>query len=60
MNAGAVRLLFVSICIFKHAAALRLDVDIQAATKARVFSRKQHHKTIKRLAMDRREVLAFL
>ncbi|WP_254493608.1 hypothetical protein [Bartonella sp. B1099] len=50
-------LTYLNMC-FKHAAALGLDVNIQAATKAHSF--QERNKTTKRPAMNRREVPAFL
>ncbi|WP_375683784.1 tyrosine-type recombinase/integrase [Bartonella sp. AP285QHHD] len=43
----------------KHAAALGLDVDLQATEKARSLLGKQRHKVINRPAMDWRDVPAF-
>ncbi len=44
---------------FKHTAALGLDVDLQATTKARALLGKQHHKITNRSAMDWKDVPAF-
>ncbi|WP_404977421.1 MULTISPECIES: phage integrase central domain-containing protein, partial [unclassified Bartonella] len=41
----------LNICL-KHAAALGLDVNLQATTKARALLGKQRHKTQNRPAMD--------
>ncbi|WP_375628936.1 MULTISPECIES: tyrosine-type recombinase/integrase [unclassified Bartonella] len=48
----------LNICL-KHAAALGLDVDLQATEKARALLGKQHHKTQNFPAMDWRDVPAF-
>ncbi len=48
----------LNICL-KHAAALGLDVDLQATTKARALLGKQRHKKQNFPAMDWREVPAF-
>ncbi len=48
----------LNLCL-KHAAALGLDVDLQATTKARALLGKQRHKTINRPAMDWKDVTAF-
>ncbi|WP_175869187.1 tyrosine-type recombinase/integrase [Bartonella gabonensis] len=51
-------LIRLNICL-KHAAALGLDVDLQAAEKARALLGKQRHKTINRPAMDWKDAPAF-
>ncbi|WP_375662613.1 tyrosine-type recombinase/integrase [Bartonella sp. OC16QHHD] len=51
-------LIRLKLCL-KHAAALGLDVDLQAAEKARALLGKQRHKTQNRPAMDWKEVPAF-
>ncbi len=48
----------LNLCL-KHAAALGLDVDLQAVEKARALLGKQRHKVINRPAMDWRDVPAF-
>jgi len=48
----------LNICL-KHAAALGLDVDLQATDKARALLGKQRHKAQNIPAMDWREVPAF-
>ncbi|UNE53718.1 tyrosine-type recombinase/integrase [Bartonella machadoae] len=48
----------LNIC-FKHAAALGLDVDLQATEKARALLGKQRHKTQNRPAMDWKDIPAF-
>ncbi|SSZ38983.1 Putative prophage CPS-53 integrase [Bartonella grahamii] len=48
----------LNICL-KHAAALGLDVDLQATEKARALLGKQRHKTQNFPAMDWRDVPAF-
>ncbi|WP_375607529.1 MULTISPECIES: tyrosine-type recombinase/integrase [unclassified Bartonella] len=48
----------LNMCL-KHAAALGLDVDLQAAEKAQALLGKQRHKVINRPAMDWRDVPAF-
>ncbi len=48
----------LNICL-KHAAALGLDVDLQAVTKAQALLGKQRHKTQNFPAMDWRKVPAF-
>ncbi|WP_375609804.1 MULTISPECIES: tyrosine-type recombinase/integrase [unclassified Bartonella] len=48
----------LNMCL-KHAAALGLDVDLQAAEKAQALLGKQRHKVTNRPAMDWREVPAF-
>ncbi|WP_375664858.1 tyrosine-type recombinase/integrase [Bartonella sp. CL162QHHD] len=48
----------LNICL-KHAAALGLDVDLQATTKARALLGKQLHKTQNIPAMDWKDVPAF-
>ncbi len=48
----------LNLCL-KHAAALGLDVDLQATEKARSLLGKQRHKVINRPAMDWRDVPAF-
>ncbi|WP_375679809.1 tyrosine-type recombinase/integrase [Bartonella sp. AP7XZML] len=51
-------LIRLNMCL-KHAAALGLDVDLQATEKARALLGKQLHKTINRPAMDWKDVPAF-
>ncbi|WP_375683526.1 tyrosine-type recombinase/integrase [Bartonella sp. AP3QHHD] len=51
-------LMRLNLCL-KHAAALGLDVDLQATEKARALLGKQRHKVINRPAMDWRDVPAF-
>ncbi len=51
-------LIRLNLCL-KHAAALGLDVDLQATEKARALLGKQLHKTINRPAMDWKDVPAF-
>ncbi|WP_208442520.1 tyrosine-type recombinase/integrase, partial [Bartonella raoultii] len=51
-------LIRLNICL-KHAAALGLDVDLQATEKARALLGKQLHKTTNRPAMDWKDVPAF-
>uniref|UniRef100_UPI000585A35A tyrosine-type recombinase/integrase n=1 Tax=Bartonella queenslandensis TaxID=481138 RepID=UPI000585A35A len=51
-------LIRLNIC-FKHAAALGLDVDLQATAKARALLGKQRHKVINVPAMDWKDVPAF-
>ncbi len=41
----------LNICL-KHAAALGLDVDLQATAKIRALLEKQRHKATNRSAMD--------
>ncbi|WP_345117795.1 tyrosine-type recombinase/integrase, partial [Bartonella jaculi] len=48
----------LNLCL-KHAAALGLNVDLQATEKARALLGKQLHKTTNRPAMDWRDVPAF-
>ncbi|WP_375612608.1 MULTISPECIES: tyrosine-type recombinase/integrase [unclassified Bartonella] len=48
----------LNLCL-KHAAALGLDVDLQATEKARALLGKQRHKTTNRPAMDWKDVPAF-
>uniref|UniRef100_UPI0035CF97BE tyrosine-type recombinase/integrase n=1 Tax=Bartonella sp. AD13SXNS TaxID=3243462 RepID=UPI0035CF97BE len=48
----------LNLCL-KHAAALGLDVDLQATTKARALLGKQLHKTQNLPAMDWKDVPAF-
>lgn len=48
----------LSIC-FKHAAALGLDVDLQATEKAAALLGKQRHKAVNVPALDWRDVPAF-
>ncbi|CAK01485.1 tyrosine-type recombinase/integrase [Bartonella tribocorum] len=48
----------LNLCL-KHAAALGLDVDLQAVEKARALLGKQRHNVINRPAMDWRDVPAF-
>ncbi|EJF78033.1 hypothetical protein ME7_00024 [Bartonella birtlesii LL-WM9] len=48
----------LNLCL-KHAAALGLDVDLQATEKARALLGKQRHKVINRPAMDWKDVPAF-
>lgn len=48
----------LSIC-FNHAAALGLDVDLQATAKAAALLGKQRHKTVNVPALNWREVPAF-
>ncbi|MCZ2159189.1 integrase arm-type DNA-binding domain-containing protein [Bartonella sp. 220] len=59
-KAGTARraLIRLNICL-KHAAALGLDVDLQATAKAQALLGKQRHKTQNRPAMDWRNVPAF-
>ncbi len=60
IKAGTARtaLIRLNLCL-KHAAALGLDVDLQATEKARALLGKQRHKTQNLPAMDWREVPAF-
>ncbi|WP_409361098.1 tyrosine-type recombinase/integrase [Bartonella heixiaziensis] len=51
-------LIRLNLCL-KHAAALGLNVDLQATEKARALLGKQRHKTQNLPAMDWREVPAF-
>ncbi len=51
-------LIRLNMCL-KHAAALGLDVDLQATEKARALLGKQRHKTTNRPAMDWKEVPVF-
>ncbi len=51
-------LIRLNLCL-KHAAALGLDVDLQAVTKARAFLGKQRHKAQNIPAMDWKDVPAF-
>ncbi|WP_375659675.1 tyrosine-type recombinase/integrase, partial [Bartonella sp. MR30HLJHH] len=51
-------LIRLNLCL-KHAAALGLNVDLQAVEKARALLGKQRHKTQNLPAMDWREVPAF-
>ncbi|WP_375618844.1 MULTISPECIES: tyrosine-type recombinase/integrase [unclassified Bartonella] len=51
-------LIRLNICL-KHAAALGVDVDLQAVEKAKALLGKQRHKVTNRPAMDWREVPAF-
>ncbi|WP_375703689.1 tyrosine-type recombinase/integrase [Bartonella sp. AD13SXNS] len=51
-------LIRLKLCL-KHAAALGLDVDLQATTKARALLGKQLHKTQNIPAMDWKDVPAF-
>ncbi|WP_156809209.1 tyrosine-type recombinase/integrase, partial [Bartonella queenslandensis] len=48
----------LNLCL-KHAAALGLDVDLQAVEKARALLGKQRHKAINVPAMDWKDVPAF-
>ncbi|WP_375618912.1 MULTISPECIES: tyrosine-type recombinase/integrase, partial [unclassified Bartonella] len=48
----------LNLCL-KHAAALGLNVDLQAAEKAKALLGKQRHKTQNRPAMDWRDIPAF-
>ncbi|EJF87634.1 hypothetical protein ME1_01003 [Bartonella vinsonii subsp. arupensis OK-94-513] len=48
----------LNICL-KHAAALGLDVDLQATAKARALLGKQRHKVINLPAMDWKDIPAF-
>ncbi len=48
----------LNLCL-KHAAALGLDVDLQATEKARALLGKQRHKVTNRPAMDWKDVPAF-
>ncbi|MET3560868.1 integrase [Bartonella japonica] len=48
----------LNMCL-KHAAALGLDVDLQAVEKARALLGKQRHKTQNRPAMDWRDIPDF-
>ncbi|MBB4077309.1 integrase, partial [Bartonella fuyuanensis] len=59
-KAGAARtaLIRLKLCL-KHAAALGLDVDLQATEKARALLGKQRHKTQNRPAMDWKDIPAF-
>ncbi|WP_144755575.1 tyrosine-type recombinase/integrase [Bartonella saheliensis] len=59
-KAGAARtaLMRLKLCL-KHAAALGLDVDLQATEKARALLGKQRHKITNRPAMDWRDIPAF-
>ncbi|EJF87396.1 tyrosine-type recombinase/integrase [Bartonella rattimassiliensis] len=59
-KAGAAQaaLIRLNLCL-KHAAALGLDVDLQATTKARALLGKQRHKTQNFPAMDWRKVPTF-
>ncbi|WP_142416583.1 tyrosine-type recombinase/integrase [Bartonella massiliensis] len=59
-KAGTARtaLIRLNLCL-KHAAALGLDVDLQATEKARALLGKQRHKTQNLPAMDWRDVPAF-
>ncbi|SPU27679.1 integrase [Candidatus Bartonella washoeensis] len=54
-NTALIRL---NLCL-KHAAALGLDVDLQAAEKAKALLGKQRHKTQNRPAMDWKDIPAF-
>ncbi len=60
IKAGTARtaLIRLNLCL-KHAAALGLDVDLQATEKARALLGKQRHKTQNLPAMDWRDVPAF-
>ncbi|MBB4077324.1 integrase [Bartonella fuyuanensis] len=51
-------LIRLNLCL-KHAAALGLDVDLQATDKAKALLGKQRHKVINRPAMDWKDVPAF-
>ncbi|OPB33923.1 protein of unknown function (DUF4102) [Bartonella taylorii] len=51
-------LMRLNLCL-KHAAALGLDVDLQATEKAQALLGKQRHKITNRPAMDWRDVPAF-
>ncbi|WP_019223829.1 tyrosine-type recombinase/integrase [Bartonella rattaustraliani] len=51
-------LIRLNLCL-KHAAALGLDVDLQATEKARALLGKQRHKVTNRPAMDWKDVPAF-
>ncbi|WP_273724645.1 site-specific integrase [Bartonella sp. AU18XJBT] len=51
-------LIRLNLCL-KHAAALGLDVDLQAVTKAQALLGKQRHKTQNLPAMDWKDVPAF-
>ncbi|WP_208439744.1 tyrosine-type recombinase/integrase [Bartonella heixiaziensis] len=57
---GAARtaLIRLNLCL-KHAAALGLDVDLQATEKAKALLGKQRHKVTNRPAMDWKDVPAF-
>ncbi|UNF52712.1 integrase arm-type DNA-binding domain-containing protein [Bartonella krasnovii] len=59
-KAGAAQaaLIRLNLCL-KHAAALGLDVDLQATEKARALLGKQRHKITNRPAMDWKDVPAF-
>ncbi|WP_019224119.1 tyrosine-type recombinase/integrase [Bartonella rattaustraliani] len=59
-KAGAAQtaLIRIKLCL-KHAAALGLNVDLQAVEKARALLGKQRHKTVNRPAMDWKDVPAF-
>ncbi len=59
-KAGAARtaLIRLNLCL-KHAAALGLDVDLQATEKARALLGKQRHKVKNLPAMDWKDVPAF-
>ncbi len=59
-KAGAARAALnrLNICL-KHAAALGLNVDLQAIEKTKALLGKQRHKTINRPAMDWKDVPAF-
>ncbi|WP_081651658.1 tyrosine-type recombinase/integrase [Bartonella birtlesii] len=51
-------LIRLNLCL-KHAAALGLDVDLQAVEKAKALLGKQRHKVTNRPAMDWKDVPAF-
>ncbi len=59
-KAGVARraLIRLNMCL-KHAAALGVDVDLQAVTKAQALLGKQRHKVTNRPAMDWRDIPAF-
>ncbi|WP_375616936.1 tyrosine-type recombinase/integrase [Bartonella sp. AP58NXGY] len=59
-KAGVARraLIRLNMCL-KHAAALGVDVDLQAVTKAQALLGKQRHKVTNRPAMDWKDVPAF-
>ncbi|WP_375692864.1 tyrosine-type recombinase/integrase, partial [Bartonella sp. AP213QHHD] len=53
-----IALIRLNLCL-KHAAALGLDVDLQATEKARALLGKQRYKIINRPAMDWKDIPAF-
>uniref|UniRef100_UPI0035CEC2C0 tyrosine-type recombinase/integrase n=2 Tax=unclassified Bartonella TaxID=2645622 RepID=UPI0035CEC2C0 len=53
-----IALIRLNLCL-KHAAALGLDVDLQATEKARALLGKQRHKITNRPAMDWKDIPAF-